>query len=873
MWMAQRALVLILGVSVWVTMGACFGAGTTASTSPTPTPAATPTEVPVSDEENKEWKDIQAFLGEGAYDVVNDKSAAFVKKFPNSSLGIHVRIAWAQGLYQLARDEDALAVLSGFSGTVPADSVTSVQFWNAECYLELMRWPEAEANFRTVVATTDNDVRRGEAKIGLAWSLYQQGKSDEASKILTELAKNDKNRMAAQEAQLIQAKIAAGKKDYDGAATILNGILQNQPEPKVKFQAAFWLGKVKNSAGQYADAIQALNIVTGDAQAFPKKLIAEANIALGQAQLALGHSEVALDSFEKVYELTENREVRFAAFTAYLSAARAAKELSTGIQKLQDFAKTKPEAVPDALYATAAAIADDGTDDSKAIGTLESMVVTYNKDERAGAAYQLLGQLYLKVGKMDDAVRAYTSCLSASNDPDVQRTSHFQLGLLDLKKQDWSGALDHFGNVVNDSEDSMTERALFNSILAEAHLQDTKGVSQSATSFMKRFPKSVYSAQAATIAGDLFASLGRNDEAKTAYQSGLVPTATDDGQRILMKHYADFLYQAGSTDEALATWKDIVTRFPADSVDASERALQALYEKNEMSDAQYEQKLLELEQQYAQSASAAEVLFRLGEFYFYRQDYVKAQATLQQVASAYPESPFAGDACFFAGQAAILHQDLASAQDLFAKVPEGSPFKSQAKLLMARSYHDQLNFTSALAAYQDVLTREKSGPLVIDANLGTGECLFDLAKQDPSNYAKAITSFDAVLNSSNGTPAQRNEAGVRKGNCLEKMGNTDEALAVYLDVLYGRIGNANVSSPPATTSPAASTDQVGVNAQPPDLKWQILGGWEAARIRESQKDWRSAISIYERLEKIGGSDAQSFHDLVNKLRRDNYIYD
>jgi hypothetical protein len=42
---------------------------------------------------------------------------------------------------------------------------------------------------------------------------------------------------------------------------------------------------------------------------------------------------------------------------------------------------------------------------------------------------------------------------------------------------------------------------------------------------------------------------------------------------------------------------------------------------------------------------------------------------------------------------------------------------------------------------------------------------------------------------------------------------------------------------------------------------------------EKRKDWRGAIEVYKRLEQIGGPHAQDFHDLINKLRRDNYIYE
>ena len=61
--------------------------------------------------------------------------------------------------------------------------------------------------------------------------------------------------------------------------------------------------------------------------------------------------------------------------------------------------------------------------------------------------------------------------------------------------------------------------------------------------------------------------------------------------------------------------------------------------------------------------------------------------------------------------------------------------------------------------------------------------------------------------------------------------------------------------------------------EPPEFSWQLEAGSQAGSILEKRKDWRGAIEVYKRLEQIGGPHAQDFHDLINKLRRDNYIYE
>ena len=125
-----------------------------------------------------------------------------------------------------------------------------------------------------------------------------------------------------------------------------------------------------------------------------------------------------------------------------------------------------------------------------------------------------------------------------------------------------------------------------------------------------------------------------------------------------------------------------------------------------------------------------------------------------------------------------------------------------------------------------------------------------------ADYSQALAAFDQIIKSNEGTIAERNEAAVRSAKCLEKLGRNDEAIGQYLDVLYGRVAGDDSSSP-----------------TPPEFSWQIEAGWQAGRMREAQKDWRGAIAIYQRAEQIGGANQQKFHDLINKLRRDNYIYE
>ncbi len=308
----------------------------------------------------------------------------------------------------------------------------------------------------------------------------------------------------------------------------------------------------------------------------------------------------------------------------------------------------------------------------------------------------------------------------------------------------------------------------------------------------------------------------------------------------------------------------IVDQFPNDGLAAAQRGVLVSYELKRLTEDQVETALVQLAQKYNNAPGAPDAYFRLGEFYFDHQDYVRAQDAFQQLIATYPNSPDVDKAYYFAGQAAFAHQDYAAARTLLEKVPDTSSFKPDARLWEGRVYQQQIagdgsmsNFGQAITYYDAVLATEKNGPRFVQANLLKGQCLFALGTQDPANYGLALAAFQQILKSKDGSIADRNEAAVRAAKCLEKMGRTDDAMALYLDVLYGRVAGDDASAP-----------------APPEFSWQFearFAGPDASARR--RRTGAGAIEIYKRLEQIGGAHAQDFHDLINKLRRDNYIYE
>jgi TolA-binding protein len=768
----------------------------------------------------------------------------------------------AQALYQAGRSDAALAALNLPFDQVPDQLKADTLFWQAESLLDLEKWPEAEQKYRALLALKDLGNHGDDANLGLAWSLFKQGKEADALVLIQSLIKNKGGSPIGQQAQLLMAKIELTKKQFKEAIAGLEALLAAQPEKGIAFKTNYWLGEAYAADGQADKAIVAYQNVTNDPQAFPRTLVASAWLGLGRAEHSLQQNDQAMLAYEQTYHLTENESTRLDAFNAYLECARSSRQLPEAVAKLQEFAKTSDLSAPAALFAIGSALAEDREDD-KAIGVLESMLVAYGTSPRIPEANAQLGELYARTGKVDQAIKAFQACISTSKDPALIRSAHSQLGTVMLKQaHDYAGAAAQFAQI-STGTDSAAENASYNFLLAEAYLGKSEAFMKAEADFEKRFPKSGYLKAIALAEGQLLAGAGKTDDAKAVYQKAIATGGTGPDQEALLNALNDLQYQTNDLEGTLATCKMIADQFPNDALRAKQRGVLVSYELKKINEDQVEQILTQLAQQYKNVPGAPEASFRLGEFYYNHQDYVRAQDAFQQMVANYPNSPDVDKALYYAGKAAFAHQDFAAAAALLAKVPDNSSFKPDARLMQGRVFQQQIsgdgsmaNFSQAQGYYDAVLATEKSGPRFVDASMLKGECLFALGSKDPANYALAAAAFDQILKSKDGSIAQRNEAAVRSAECLEKMGKTDEAMALYLNVLYGREAGDDAASP-----------------EPPEFSWEFEAGSQAGRIRETQKDWRGAIEIYKRLEQIGGAHAQDFHDLINKLRRDNYIYE
>ena len=181
-------------------------------------------------------------------------------------------------------------------------------------------------------------------------------------------------------------------------------------------------------------------------------------------------------------------------------------------------------------------------------------------------------------------------------------------------------------------------------------------------------------------------------------------------------------------------------------------------------------------------------------------------------------------------------------------VKRDGTFKLYARQQQAIVQSGLRNEAEAIKLYDIILAAQPPPePELQHASLcAKGNSLAILGRTEPKQLEAALVVYDQLA-ASDAPPAWRNQALYKKAAALESLGRTQDALMAFYDVL-GR-----------------ST------AQDREYLWYYKAGFDAARIFEAAKDWKSAIGIYEKMAAIDGPRSKEARDRVKKLRLENFI--
>jgi tetratricopeptide (TPR) repeat protein len=246
---------------------------------------------------------------------------------------------------------------------------------------------------------------------------------------------------------------------------------------------------------------------------------------------------------------------------------------------------------------------------------------------------------------------------------------------------------------------------------------------------------------------------------------------------------------------------------------------------------------------------------KLGQIYFRGEDYPNARTQFETIAQESAPSPLVEGALFLAAESAMRmmsQESVGRAIELFDQVAkfDGS-LKLHARFQQAVAQARLGNDRDAVALYEEVLAGSPDTGLRAAALAGKGDTMLAVSGTDAAKIEAASAVFDQVAALPGVTPDWRNQAMYKKGKCLEKLGRTNEALAVYYDILNAPRADARV----------------------PEFFWFYKAGFDAAHILEEQQQWQAAVGIYKKIAAVEGPQSADAKARAGQIQIEHFLWD
>jgi tetratricopeptide (TPR) repeat protein len=778
-------------------------------------------------------------LDEGIPDVAAQKLTDWLADpalTPDQRLAGVAKLAQAQ--LAAGRPEAALQTVET-SGVRNA----ATDFAKAEALGATGRWSEAYPLFAQVAS----GVLKTPATLGEAECLRMLDRDSEAVPLLESLVKESP---AANQAKLTLAEIYAGEKEVAKAGALLADAKVTSPgEMKWK---SYIEGKLLAAQGRPLSAVVLFQQVLATPEGLSENLMAGATLGISDARAATKGPELADDGIEEF--IWHHSTSPYLGLMFRKLDALYTEERSPSLSELKSWIEREPPRRAALARFYLAKIRFHLREDEEAMRLVDGFIQMFPTHPLIGEALLLKGQMLLVQRKFPGALQALGAAAAHFADPCRLAEIDFSMGMAHFQQREFAPAAAAFHKAGGECE-KYAEKAIFNSALSWGNLGAYDKFLKDYEEFSTRFPESPLRRELVLEEGLLQARSG--DKRAPTTLSLFIRDFPDNPRvgeaRIALAELA-FLSTPPRPGEQ-SFYLKAAFETPADPQTAERAEYLAIFAADaggKRDTGKLIDECLKFIQERPASALLPEVRMKLGQIYFRQGDFSDARNQFETLARQQPDSRFTESALFLAGQSALKSMSPDQALELFDETAKlNGPLKLYARQEQAITKTGLGSQEDSANIYDDILSAQPDAELKFAALCGKGGNYFALGATDPKYLTKAIAVFDSVAAQPDVSAYWRNRALYMKGKCLEQLHKPDEAAAVFYDVLQAQ---------------SAARGE-------PDYFWYYKAGFDAAHILEEQKQWKSAIGVYQKMAALKGPRAEEARGRSEQLRLEHFIWD
>jgi TolA-binding protein len=751
----------------------------------------------------------------------------------------------AEALLAAGRAEEALKLLEDpVLRDLPATS-----FWRAQVYSTLRRWSEALPLYQQTAEQKESAFRSA-AIFGQAEALRALGRREEALQLFAFLFSDPR---WSDRAQLRFTELLLEKRDTAGARRLLD---KAKPTAlRDKKEKRFLQGRLEAILDHPQRAIELFQTILRTPEGTSRAVLIATLCANAEANLQLGTPEAgddALEDFIEHHGADPELPTVFAKLDQLYRVERqpslqelgrwtndsvqprkslaqwylARNELRAGRRDaaLRMFARLRNERAPlpvlaEGLVEFAQLELDDGRFD-EALAILNDARALQPAPPLLQRIVFLTGRAHYRAQHFQAAAETFEQAAHGAQPP--ASDSLFNASLSWLQLNDKVRFLADVKELTQSGNDDSRGDLLLEQGLVQAGQGDKKAA-ETLESFLREFPRHKRAAEAWVALAEI------------AFHA--VPPRFDDARKNLdLARKNQPNAAANERADYLAIWIE----------DAAPNADPA---KVIASAADFLRK-------YPASPLISDVRMKLAETYYRQQDFSNAQTQFQILAQENPRGPFTERALFFAAKSATQSmggQTLDRALVLLDEVvKKNGELKWAARIEQAVIERRLGKAGDAATLYEEVLAGNAKPEEKREALCGKADILYEAGQNDRENYKRAIEIYDQLAAQKDAPAHWRNQALFKKGICLEKLGDRENALATF----YKIIEEENRPDRPRR-----------------EYFWYYKAGFNAARLLEDASQWQPAAVVYQKLAAAGGTRSDEAKSRLGRLRLEHFLWE
>ncbi|MFH1969618.1 MAG: tetratricopeptide repeat protein [Verrucomicrobiota bacterium] len=800
--------------------------------------------------------DSRAALEDELYDVAHAKLTHYLQKAATPEERREGILLLAQTLYGQKRYQEMLQLLEQnrklAAGSSQADAF---EFWLAMANFEKERWTQVVVACRWLDQQYPLSPYRYRALRLQAWSLVKQGETNAAVACFARFADLYENTPEGPANRLDWAETLINAGRINAAREVLEHMPSTNPETRAGQEHLSMLGRIYLNEHAWNKARNAYTPLA-NLRNVPDEYRAMALLSLAEIAVAQTNLVKALSLLDRGIEQLSDPTLKGICNLRKGKLLLKMDKPEEGIALVRSFvvAQSTNALAREVQFELAQTLLDKGLSD-KALRDFQNYLETFSDPAGTARAQQGKGRALFNLGRFNEAALAFDKACEGEPNPLEKARNRLHIGDAHMAAGQYKLAIESYARVQTQWPETLpADQAEFQVAECWARLDQPARAETLFWDLADKDPDGELTSAALLRIADLELLQGRTDTARSLYTD--ISRAYPDPTRARALHGLGLIeYRADRFGTALDYFEQAHSACPTSDVADRAMYLGAWCRVRMGQDKQAVTAFRTFVERYSNSAWAPDALFWVSEYEYNHGRYGPAETGFLTVARQYPQGTIADAALFWAGRAALRQNEFRRANNHFAlliKEYPTSPKRPEARYYQAAALCELGEFAAAILIFNDLIKQFPDHELNETAWFRKGDCQFTLGTEDPKRYDEALSSYQIILDRPAVTPKARMQAEYKIGRCLEKTDRIPNAFEHYMNTVYLYYKTAD--------------------HLPEDSVWFTRAAFQAAALKETEKSWRKAAAIYQRIVDADVPSSAEALARINRLRTEHWLF-